>query len=186
VSSGHRVQGADELKILMEKTTNHSFIGISLTKFSVVGWKPLARLRVATLCALSLSACGPTSDSTVDTTPLTGRDIYLMRCTACHQVDGGGIPGNCPPFQGSPRLSGSSEELIRLLLLGQRGPLQRDGRIYKGIMPSWRSDLTDEQAAEVLNYILTTWSALDRKVSAEEVAKVRAETANSKLLPETK
>jgi mono/diheme cytochrome c family protein len=146
-----------------------------------LGWKSRAQFGAGLLCALTLSACGPTPDTTVDTTPLTGRDIYLTRCTACHQVDGGGIPGNCPPFQGSPRLAGSSEELIRLMLLGQRGPL-RDGKIYKGIMPSWRADLTDEQTAEVLNYILTTWSPQSRKVSAEEVAKVRAETANSKLL----
>jgi mono/diheme cytochrome c family protein len=147
------------------------------------GWKSRVQFGVWLLCALTLSACGPTPNSTVDTTPLTGRDIYLTRCTACHQVDGGGIPGNCPPFQGSPRLAGPSEELIRLMLLGQRGPLERDGKIYKGIMPSWRADLTDEQTAEVLNYILTTWSPQSRKISAEEVAKVRAETANSKLLP---
>ena len=146
-------------------------------------WKSLVQIGSGLLCALALSACGPTPDSTVDTTPLTGRDIYLTRCTACHQVDGGGIPGNCPPFQGSPRLAGPSEELIRLLLLGQRGPLERDGKIYKGIMPSWRADLSDEQTAEVLNYILTTWSPHSPKVSAEDVAKQRAETANSKLLP---
>jgi mono/diheme cytochrome c family protein len=148
-----------------------------------LGWKSRVQFGAGLLCALTLSACGPTPNSTVDTTPLTGRDIYLTRCTACHQVDGGGIPGNCPPFQGSPRLAGSSEELIRVLLLGQRGPLERDGKIYKGIMPSWRADLTDEQTAEVLDYILTTWSPQSRKISAEEVAKVRTETANSKLLP---
>ena len=148
-----------------------------------LGWKSLVQIGSGLVCALALSACGPTPDSTVDTTPLTGRDIYLTRCTACHQVDGGGIPGNCPPFQGSPRLAGPSEELIRLLLLGQRGPLERDGKIYKGIMPSWRADLSDEQTAEVLNYILTTWSPQSPKVSAEDVAKQRAETANSKLLP---
>jgi mono/diheme cytochrome c family protein len=147
------------------------------------GWKCRVQFGAGLLCALTLSACGPTPNSTVDTTPLTGRDIYMTRCTACHQVDGGGIPGNCPPFQGSPRLAGSSEELIRLMLLGQRGPLERDGKTYKGIMPSWRADLTDEQTAGVLNYIFTTWSPQSRKVSAEEVAKVRAETANSKLLP---
>jgi mono/diheme cytochrome c family protein len=146
-------------------------------------WKSRVQFGAGLLCALALSACGPTADSTVDTTPLTGRDIYLTRCTACHQVDGSGIPGNCPPFQGSPRLAGPSEELIRLMLLGQRGPLERDGKIYKGIMPSWRADLSDEQTAEVLNYILTTWSPQTRKVSAEEVAKVRADTANFKLLP---
>ena len=146
-------------------------------------WKSLLSSSVGICCAMALSACGPAADSIVDTTPLSGRDIYLTRCTACHQVDGGGIPGNCPPFQGSPRLAGSSEELIRLLLLGQRGPLERDGKIYKGIMPSWRADLSDEQTADVLNYILATWSPQSPQVSAEDVAKQRADTANSKLLP---
>jgi mono/diheme cytochrome c family protein len=150
---------------------------------SVLEWKSLAPFGSGLLCALALSACGPTADSTVDTTPLTGRDIYLIRCTACHQVDGSGIPGNCPPFQGSPRLAGPSEELIRLMLLGQRGPLERDGKIYKGIMPSWRADLSNEQTADVLNFILATWSPQSPKVSAESVAKQRAETANFKLLP---
>jgi len=149
-------------------------------------WRSIVPFGSGLLCALALSACGPTPVSTVDTTPLTGRDVYLTRCTACHQVDGGGIPGNCPPFQGSPRLVGPSEELIRLLLLGQRGPLERDGKIYKGIMPSWRADLSDEQAAEVLNYILATWSPHSPKVSPEDVAKQRVETANSKLLPGAK
>jgi mono/diheme cytochrome c family protein len=148
-----------------------------------LGWKSRVQFGAGLLCALSLSACGPTPDTTVDTTPLTGRDIYLTRCTACHQVDGGGIPGNCPPFQGSPRLAGPSDALIHLMLLGQRGPLERDGKTYNGIMPSWRADLTDEQTAEVLNYLLATWSPKSPKISAEHVARERAETANSKLLP---
>lgn len=141
------------------------------------------RLSAVMLCVLGLSACGPSPDSTVDTTPLSGQDIYLTRCTACHQVDGGGIPRNCPPFQGSPRLAGPSDDLIRLMLLGQRGPLERDGKTYNGIMPSWRADLTNEQTAEVLNYILATWSPKSPKISAEQVARERGETANSKLLP---
>jgi mono/diheme cytochrome c family protein len=168
---------------LTTEEINQGFLVISVTQFSAFGWKRLIRLSAGMLCMLGLSACGPTPDSTVDTTPLSGQDIYLTRCTACHQVEGGGIPGNCPPFQGSPRLAGPSNDLIRLMLLGQRGPLERDGKTYNGIMPSWRADLTDVQTAEVLNYILATWSPQARKVSAEEVAKVRAETANSKLLP---
>jgi mono/diheme cytochrome c family protein len=72
------------------------------------------------------------------------------------------------------------------MLLGKRGPLERDGKIYNGIMPSWRTDLNDEQIAEVLNYVLTTWSPQPHKIAAEDVAKVRAETANSKILPSEK
>jgi len=172
--------------IFMKNFMTHSTFVVSVTKFLVLGRKCPTRINAGMLCALSLSACGPSPDSTIDTTPLTGRDIYLTRCTACHQMDGGGIPRNCPPFQESPRLAGPSEELIRLMLLGKRGPLERDRKIYNGIMPSWRTDLNDEQIAEVLNYLLTTWSSQSRKISAEEVAKVRAETTNAKLLPSEK
>ena len=156
---------------------------ISVIQFSVFAGKRAILLCVNLLCVLGFSACRPAADSTVDTTPLSGRDIYLTRCTACHQVDGGGIPRNCPPFQGSPRLAGPSEDLIRLMLLGQRGPLERDGKTYNGIMPSWRADLTDEQTAEVLNYLFATWSPKSSKITAQQVAQERAETANSKLLP---
>ena len=172
--------------IFMKNFMTHSSFVVSVTKYFVFGGRCSTRINAGILCALSFSACGPSPNSTIDTTPLTGRDIYLTRCTACHQMDGGGIPRNCPPFQGSPRLAGPSEELVRLMLLGQRGPLERDGKIYNGIMPSWRTDLNDEQIAEVLNYLLTTWSPKSRKVAAEDVAKVRAETANSKLLPSGK
>jgi len=172
--------------IFMKNFMTHSPFIASVTKYFVFGRKCSTQINAGILCALSLSACGPSPDSTVDTTPLTGRDIYLTRCTACHQMDGGGIPKNCPPFQGSPRLAGPSEELVRLMLLGKRGPLERDGKIYNGIMPSWRTDLNDEQIAEVLNYVLTTWSPQPHKIAAEDVAKVRAETANSKILPSEK
>lgn len=70
------------------------------------------------------------------------------------------------------------------MLLGRRGPLERDGKTYNGIMPSWRADLSDEQIAEILNYILATWSPQSPLVSAEDVAKKRAETASNKLLPD--
>ena len=172
--------------IFMKIFMTHCPFVASVTHYFVFGRKRSTRFSAGMLCALSLSACEPSPDSTVDTTPLTGRDIYLTRCTACHQMDGGGIPGNCPPFQESPRLAGPSEELVRLMLLGKRGPLERDGKIYNGIMPSWRADLNDEQIAEVLNYLLTTWSPQSRKIATEDVAKVRAETANSKLLPSEK
>lgn len=172
--------------IFMKNFMTHCPFVVSVTQYFVFGRKRSTRFSVGMLCALSLSACGPSPDSTVDTTRLTGRDIYLTRCTACHQMDGSGIPRNCPPFHGSPRLAGPSNELIRLMLLGKHGPLERDGKIYNGIMPSWRADLSDAQVAEVLNHVLTTWTPQPRKVAAEDVAKVRAETANSKLLPSEK
>ena len=69
------------------------------------------------------------------------------------------------------------------MLLGQRGPLERDGKTYNGIMPSWRADLTDEQTAEVLNYLFATWSPKSPKITAQQVAQERAVTTDSKLLP---
>ena len=138
------------------------------------------------LAFISLGACSPSPNSEIAPERLSGRDIFMTRCTICHQVDGGGIPGNCPPFQGSPRLAGPSHELIEIVLLGKKGPVVRDGRTYNGIMPAWRHDLNDEQVAAVLNEILSRWHPERGLLTKEEVAAVRKSTENSPLFPTNK
>jgi len=134
--------------------------------------------------AIVLAACKPAPEASLEVVPLSGADIYAMNCSVCHQQDGGGVPGNCPPFQNSPRLAGPSEELIRIVLQGRRGVVERHGETYKGIMPAWRDQLGDEQVAAVLNYILETWHPAAPRVDAKDVSAVRNATASAPLLPQ--
>jgi len=111
------------------------------------------------LLAFAPLACKPVAEPAIDDAPLSGRQIYMARCIACHQADGSGIPAICPPLANSPRLTGPPEDLIRILLLGTKGGIARDGGTYRGIMPSWKFDLSDAQIADVANDLYARWNA---------------------------
>jgi len=141
------------------------------------------RLKIWTvicLITLGISACSPKPNPTSEIAPLDGHDLYNTRCAACHQMNGAGIPGNCPPLQGSPILSASQENLIKLVLLGKKGPLNRDGVTYNGIMPAWRYDLNDDQIASVLNFLQKEWGSNSETITPKAVAEVREATKKDK------
>ena len=138
------------------------------------------------LLAFAPCACKPVAEPAVEPAPLSGRQIYMARCIACHQADGGGLPAICPPLANSPRLTGLPEDLIRILLLGMKGGIVRNGRTYRGIMPSWKFDLTDGQITEVINDLNARWNPSAPAVTAEMVRRIRDETASEKLFPAAK
>ena len=82
------------------------------------------------------------------------------RCVPCHGEDGTGMVGKYPPLaKHAPEVViGSRSYLIAVLLYGLVGKIEIEGQKagYDGIMPSYLS-LKDEEAAAVLNYILTSW-----------------------------
>ncbi len=82
------------------------------------------------------------------------------RCVSCHREDGTGMAGKYPPLvKHAPEVViGSRSYLIAVLLYGLVGKIEIEGQKagYDGIMPSYLS-LKDEEAAAVLNYILTSW-----------------------------
>ena len=138
----------------------------------------------ASWCAAVLCGCTPPpAESVADTKPLSGRQIFLAKCSVCHQADGSGIPGLYPPLSMSPRLPGPPEKLIRIMLLGLKGTQVRNGTTYNGMMPSWRFDLTDSQIADVLNDVITRWSPDTKAVTPDLVTAVRTQTTLEKLFP---
>jgi len=128
-------------------------------------------------------SCKPVADPAPAPLLLTGREIYVARCVACHQADGSGIPAICPPLIDSPLLSGSPDTLIRILLLGMKGEILRNGIRFNGIMPSWRFDLTDLQIAAVINDVNERWHPGGPAVTEDMVRRIREETASKKLFP---
>ena len=145
---------------------------------------PLQETLLSGLLVFAPLSCKP--QPSPDTAPLSARQIYQARCVACHQAEGGGIPAICPPLSGSPRLAGPPEDLVRILLLGMKGRIIRNGSTYNGIMPSWRFDLTDGQIAAVINDLYARWSPASPEVTEELVRRIREETANQKLFPSPK
>ncbi|MGN6111347.1 MAG: c-type cytochrome [Kofleriaceae bacterium] len=106
--------------------------------------------------------------------PATGPDIYAMRCASCHQADARGLPGAYPPLVGAEWVIGPPEIPIRIVLLGLTGEITVAGATYRGDMPTWRDQLSDEEIAKVVTHIRELGKA--GPVSTEMVAKVRADT----------
>jgi mono/diheme cytochrome c family protein len=93
-----------------------------------------------------------------------GEKVYQTSCMACHQGNGQGVPAAFPPLvDHSVTLlgkEGGREYLPKLILYGLMGKVTIKGQNYNGVMTPW-AQLTDEQLADVLNYVLTSWGNAD-------------------------
>lgn len=82
------------------------------------------------------------------------------RCVPCHRGNGTGMVGMYPPLvtHAPEVVSGDRSYIIKVLLYGLQGKIEIKGQKvkYDGTMPDFYS-LGDEEAAAVLNYILTSW-----------------------------
>ncbi|MEW6721280.1 MAG: cytochrome c [Thermodesulfobacteriota bacterium] len=111
------------------------------------------------------------------------------RCVPCHRGNGAGMVGMYPPLVAhAPEIvSGDRSYIIKVLLYGLQGKIAiKSQKIkYDGTMPEFYS-LGDEEAAAVLNYILTSWGndkllPKDFKpISADEVKAQRGKNLTGK------
>lgn len=112
-----------------------------------------------------------------------GTIIYQELCSQCHGNSGMGSPaGNgklmAPALAGSLKIQGHPEYAIRVILHGMDGAI--DGKTYAGNMMAPMKDQSDEWVADVLSYIRNNLSNESSVVSKEQVANIRAKTADQK------
>jgi mono/diheme cytochrome c family protein len=100
---------------------------------------------------------------------------YEVNCSACHGLQGEGIKGMVPAFaENHGLLADSATNLIHAMLMGARAPYTHDRQTAAG-MPSFAWKFSDEQIAEVLNYVRNSWGNGALEVKAEDVARLRCE-----------
>tara|TARA_R110002124_G_scaffold6123_1_gene37415 strand:- start:162193 stop:162645 length:453 start_codon:yes stop_codon:yes gene_type:complete len=100
-----------------------------------------------------------------------GSEVYQNFCVQCHLPTGKGVPNNFPPLAGSNWLTEKRTESIHSVKFGQRGEIVVNGVTYNGIMTPM--GLSDEEVADVLNYVMNSWGNTQEKmVTVEEVAAV--------------
>lgn len=110
---------------------------------------------------------------------IQGRKVYNLYCTACHQPNGRGLPGQFPPLANSDWVNvDGPNRLIRIVLNGLQGPITVNGNEYNNIMLPWRDQLSDADVAAVLTYIRGNkeWGNSSSAVLPAQVAKVREAT----------
>ena len=101
-----------------------------------------------------------------------GKRVYTRNCLTCHQKDGSGVSSMYPPVIDNPRVKGDKAGLIKIILEGQRGPIEVHGEHYNGVMPPFRS-LSDKEVASVLTYMRQNFKNDTTAVSVEKVKEVR-------------
>jgi mono/diheme cytochrome c family protein len=108
-----------------------------------------------------------------------GRHVYVDQCAACHMEDGAGIPGVFPPVKGNSGVqSHDPASIARLVLEGApsvKTPVKPEGFA----MPAFGWKLDDQQVADLLTYIRSSWGNSAPAVEASKISDERKEVAKT-------
>ncbi len=89
---------------------------------------------------MAANADDPNKTWTATELAARGEKVYAANCVACHQANGGGVPGAFPALAGAASVNGPQEGQIAILLNGKNG------------MPAWKATLSDTEIAAVITY----------------------------------
>lgn len=100
-----------------------------------------------------------------------GKEVYTDFCIQCHLANGKGNGTTFPPLDGSNWLKSKITESIHAVKYGQKGEIVVNQKKFNSIMPPM--ELSDEEVADVMNYVLNSWSNKSTKmITTKEVALV--------------
>lgn len=102
-----------------------------------------------------------------------GKAVFTQYCLTCHQADGSGVPGMHPPLGQGSWVGRDPKELVAVLIKGLNGKVEVNGEVYNSSMPS-QAQLTDEEMANVLSYVRSSFGNSYGPVDADLVKKVRS------------
>jgi mono/diheme cytochrome c family protein len=103
-----------------------------------------------------------------------GQAIYRDTCSACHAIDGNGVPHLFPSLVKAPQVHApDATSAIRVVLRGVRS-VATDAEPTAPAMPSFAWQLDDKQVAAVLTYIRNSWGGAASAVTADAVDKQRS------------
>ena len=102
-----------------------------------------------------------------------GKAVYAHACIACHEADGSGAPRIYPPLPGNANLqSADPSSTLRVILDGAQTVTTLRAP-NPGSMPAYARQLSDQQIADVTNYIRNSWGNAAPAVTPAQVKKAR-------------
>lgn len=99
-----------------------------------------------------------------------GKDIYSTNCAVCHMANGEGITGAFPPLAKSDYLMKDTKRAALNIINGVSGEMKVNGISYYGAMGAYGA-LSNQDIADVLNYIRNSW---ENKGNIVEVKTIKA------------
>lgn len=141
---------------------------------------PLPHAATAAAAASTMAPASPAGASPVPGKAATtfdaasGSKLFVANCAACHGAQGAGVPGVFPALAGNPVVNAKDPtEHITVVLHGLHDKAI-NGATYAAQMPSFASQLTDAQIADIIDHERTSWGNHAPTVTAKDVAAVRA------------
>ena len=128
----------------------------------------------AYLKSLPAGAAEPDGPAPTEAEIRMGKDIYARNCIACHEADGSSSPRVYPPLNGNALLqSADPSSTLRVILDGAQ-TVTTPRAPNTGSMPAYAKQLSDQQIADVTNYIRNSFGNSAPLVTADQVAKARS------------
>ena len=115
------------------------------------------------VCALALVAFAAFAPSRVMLTASAASDgssIYSQKCSSCHKADGKG-GGPFPALAGNAAVT--AKDPAAMIAIVKNG---------KGIMPAYKSQLSNADIAAVMTFVRTSWGNKASAVTEKQVAAV--------------
>ena len=100
-----------------------------------------------------------------------GRELYLLHCSNCHQVNGEGLGKLFPPIKSSDYMEENFEQVICLMRNGISGEIIVNNTNYNQPMPGIK-ELTALEVAEIATYIYNTWGHNRGYIKVKSVDKI--------------
>jgi mono/diheme cytochrome c family protein len=104
-----------------------------------------------------------------------GEKLYRAACIACHEADGSGAPRIYPPLPGNANLQSADPSSTLRIILDGAETITTPRAPNKGSMPAYAKQWSDQQIADVTNYIRNSWGNAAAPVTPAQVAEARHE-----------
>ncbi len=113
--------------------------------------------------------------SAITPPPHPGKVIYDSLCLNCHQPSAAGLPGIYPPLAGSEWVNGDKSAPVKMLLHGLAGPITVKGDAFGtgNPIPMPPSGLNDQQIADVLTFVRSSFGNTAPAITPDEVRTLR-------------
>jgi mono/diheme cytochrome c family protein len=115
------------------------------------------------------------SNKEVAGAPPNGK-AYVQQCAACHLADGKGHAPYIAPLAANPAVMDPDPSSLINITLNGSARVVVDGMPDAYRMPQFRVLLKDEEIAEILSFIRTSWGNKAAPVTVDQVAKIRKNT----------
>ena len=103
----------------------------------------------------------------------SGAALYAHACVSCHETDGSSAPRIYPPLNGNALLQAEDPTSTLRIILDGAQTMTTPRAPNTGSMPAYAKQWTDQQVADVTNYIRNSWGNAAPRVTADQVAKAR-------------